>query len=242
MGNKLLINGSLFQGRTDIQSWTTEQQQGGGGVEVNWGEGDIDILSGDNYSITNQTYKVFECSPSCQGLRRGLGYAYPINEGYSISYTRVAYSSFYRYSYYSATITNTETGQSWIFPATNDYYFQAGSVCSNRVAATYNFPRIKVSEGSNFTSYHYKDWQATTLYESFIETTVTTNAGQKSTRRNKPPSVSVLSTDCVLTITYTDGKTQTLTYPECPTVSLVEEEVCDQACILADRINAKLGS
>ncbi|ANV84621.1 hypothetical protein AWQ21_09625 [Picosynechococcus sp. PCC 7003] len=46
---------------------------------------------------------------------------------------------------------------------------------------------------------------------------------------------SVVTGDCLLTITYTDGSTQELTYPECPTVEPLQcLEVSDQGGVLTD--------
>ncbi|WP_152550973.1 hypothetical protein [Picosynechococcus sp. NKBG042902] len=220
----LLINGQPFTGWGEIQSWTTELQSGSG-IEVDWGGGDIDILPGETWGISS--FGLYSVTISAYGGSQTATTPNVISSAGSFGRTALSISQLCaldapiisgnvgtlracdncaRFNISSQWMITTDGG---IARTTSGAYL--GANCNNGI------PSISAVLTSSSTK-------------------VTTNTGATSTRQTTSnPLVSLQPGDCILTITYTDGKTQTLTYPECPTVEPLQcLEVSDQGGVLDD--------
>ncbi|ANV92029.1 hypothetical protein [Picosynechococcus sp. PCC 8807] len=240
MASKLLINGQLFIGRTDIQSFST-QQQGGSGIEVNWGGGDIDVLTGETYQFVDHV----------------------VGGMWEFSLYRAHWSSGASKCQYIKSI-RTLTASSWSNPS-----FGTSQIGSPPPDPVINWEQVTQANTLNQSIWSYvagnndsrcsgtKLWyqrrygsnrrtldtciNAYAFFETKTFPKVLTNTGQTSVRQTGvTPLVRVLGNECNLAITYTDGKTQILTYPECPPVAPFEDEICPQACDKANQILNRL--
>ncbi|ANV90769.1 hypothetical protein [Picosynechococcus sp. PCC 8807] len=240
MASKLLINGQLFYGRSEIQSFST-QQQGGSGIEVNWGGGDIDVLTGETYQFVNHVVGgMWEYSSYRTHWLSGAnkcGYQKAIRTLTATSWAPPTFGTFQAGSpppdpeidWEQATQANTQDQGIWSYTA--------GSTDS-RCDGTKRWQQRR--NGSIVRTLD-TCISAYAFFETRTFPKVLTNTGQTSVRQTGvTPLVRVLGNECNLVITYTDGKTQTLIYSECPTVAPFEDEICPQACDKANQILNRL--
>lgn len=265
MGNKLLINGSIFTGRTDIQSWTTQQQSAG--IRVDWGGGIVDTLSGETWTIQTlydycigplrrwnatafltRTIKAGKTGPTTVTVNTTFDSVNPPTyASYGVNFRPSGLTDYIVEVYANRTgKRNTTPSNTSGTPWYNLNYTTSG-VCDpnsflGRVTQVYTQDRnTQAITGAGCT------FSTTGTIVQAGNTTpigyrVVTDTGAVASRNITPqPSVSLASGDCSLIITYTDGKTQTLTYPTCPTVALIEDELCPQTCSIANQIISTLG-
>lgn len=239
MANKLSIDGVIFVGKSDISSWTPTPIPGG--IKVQWTPSDIEILSGSywyhssfngwqavaDYLFSLNSFPInFYCEPtrntvdlkifnsakySASGVSNSLG-TIVIPSGYRIELTQVAIFV---------------EGQQIRIDAFHKSYCNFGSVFVPNNNQSYQF-------GIGRLDY-------------FISSKrVTSNTGEFSERETTiTPDVSLLAGSCGLVVNYADGsQSPILEFPQCPQdVFLVDDEdqVCQNACNLANSIINKLG-
>ncbi|QCS50309.1 hypothetical protein FEK30_13250 [Picosynechococcus sp. PCC 11901] len=230
----LLINGSPWTAPKEIQSWTPEQQQGG--IRVDWGGGDVDILTGETWESAawieaigsfsqamSSAYNPPECGAiQCKSGTIGFRFFGELSGGLTpIRGNRVS---------------NPYCGNHWYWT-----YENAGVVVSftdwikYSPCDTRNYPEKAWNVGNPGWVQVYMSVGGFSL--SPYGWKITSNTGDSSTRGGHPdpPDVSLLNGDCILTITFVDNTTQDLTYDECPTVEPLQcLEISDQGGVLAD--------
>ena len=251
----LLINGQLQTFSKEIINTSLSGGGSGGGVRVDWGNGDVDILSGETWNVSatrpgawflkTRAYAVFSnvcrCTsflytfaPTVVGLRFNAG---PAGAGSCDPWPVEAIPQ-------TATVasdpniqpTVTFTSSSISLQCTNAGVAQPNNIgtatvtWSNGVTLTANNVPQNPILGPNPTPYY--------LTQTNNTYTVTTNTGQVSQRTQRlRPIIDLLEADpCILTITFDDNTTQEIEYgEECPDVSPIQcLEVTDQGGVLAD--------
>jgi hypothetical protein len=198
VATKLSINGVVFSGRSEIDSWSPQPQSGG--VKVDWGGNDVEILSGESWTIEKRlkltaTGFTARCVP----------------------YPWVAY--FY------APHPSVITIQQPYFGGCRSYYLD---LYADGVAIAYHIYGFRTDAAFQVVGFK-----------------VTANGGATSERETEViPNVSLLMQGCNLTINYTNGSTRALNFEACPQEIFPiedEDQICQEACNLANEISRKLG-
>lgn len=245
MGNKLRINGVTFTGRTDISSWTTQQQPGG--VRVDWGGGDIDILEGETWEVNEGCVIVsFSFQRQNNVLTGSLTFP-PDATNPTVTIFSVARNT---WTFSNCTKNKSRTATGGLISVSSSFTGSllspnchpcVGPVASNCQTSTSIWQSYNKENQRTLGPSQYNPFLSGDITGVSQTITVTTNTGATSSRDNKNPSVTVLTNDCILTINYADGGSSTQTYAECPTVEAVGDEVCPQNCFIADKILGKVG-
>ncbi len=196
------------------------------GIQVDWGNGDIDILTGETWSIsTSQNWKLFttliyDGSYSCSVVNQWYGAA-----GFSRHLGAAGYPPSGKD--WRAKIltegTNQLRGTSAV--QSSDRGWRLGvavrdGVCPNKDGWNTNCWVVD-GNGNRIFSYAYKSNSVT--YRDYVQieisitkTTVTTDTAETSEREDKTPNISVIDGNCAIAITYTDNTTEQIPVDSCP--------------------------
>lgn len=231
MVDKLLINGVVYSPGKEIASFNLSGGGSGGGVRVDWGGGDVVILSGETWQLSSGTSRVTaailmfstrnnltidlvvenQALFSACGVSNSLG-SHTVNTGFEIDLT--GNGRFRRRCVAGNVINITRFHRS--------SYWYATITVNGQFIST-------VGEGAAFA------------IQSFRR--ITTNTGAVSERNTtNEPSVSLQPGNCKLTIFFIDGTTQEIEFgEECPDVKPYEEPDCPLPCAVADSVIRALG-
>lgn len=240
MANKLSIDGVIFQGKSAISSWKTIPLSGG--IKVDWGDDDVEVLGGETWNLSSSTsvervaeylfsYNIFDGEERCvaarnksdllilnptkysqSGIQNTVG-PQIVPEGFRVEFSR-----------YPSTYYQVNAGEDFSVGFFHKHYCGWGGL---RIPASGSLREF--GEGS--------------VDAIIIERIITSNTGATSTRTTSAiPTVALANGGCELAINYVDGTSALLSFPECPTdIFLVEDEVCQNTCNIANSIINKLG-
>ncbi|WP_148293463.1 hypothetical protein [Picosynechococcus sp. NKBG15041c] len=229
----LLINGQLQTFSKEILSTSLSGGSSGGGVRVDWGGGDVDILPGETWgrqtNTSNQTIAT-----------GGLSYNLKLQLSSCQSGSNVVDLSVVNQAALDSSGFVNSTGTMTINPGykvsgggSNPFSLTGpGTItCQRFHKHNCEWGRISLNGGA------FRNAGSATVSGSVTTKTITTNTGASSSRNtNIDPDVSLLPDPCVLTIAFTDNTTKEIEYGEtCPDVSPIQcLEVTDQGGVLAD--------
>lgn len=218
MGDRLVIwgTGNNTEGRylasKDVSGAAIAQS--GGGILVDWGAGDTEVLTGQTWDTSQQdgTHIVSGVSPgSCPSWFKrpsgGGGYACR-----AIPRTGVVLGStvFRNSAPYPSVFTTgfEETDCLPRTPGASNLYYVAGSSNEGNFSYLFTWSNTACSPIFNLVS----------LTPVVLSYTVTTNTGETSTR-NSPasvPSISLIPNSCAIAITFADGTSKEIPLESCP--------------------------
>lgn len=262
MSSRLLINGLVYQARNEISPTSPYSfNQKSSGIEIIWSPTDVEIISGNAFSIEKANFpnqigtrypRLEIYNLSAKQLR-----AYFIPGGiYNKLISPKSYPPLVRYQLKHNTTTAPYTFDCFVLDINNNWVSNgSGSLSSNDssirntnwASGCYShdvsrglFPAPTFSANSVFEIYDpnvVRDNNGATSY-----TRVISNSGVISSRRGDlNPQISIIG-GCELIINLTDGTAITMTFPTCPTVELLPDEICQNACNLADTIISLLSN
>lgn len=231
MAKKLSIDDIIYQGLRDINPnnpYSLNPQSGG--IRVDWGGGDVDILTGETWGIETTS---FPTPSNCLGER------FVALEELSV-YNPLQSCSSYSSRFPNGTIYLIK--KDTIFCISNCTGSLCGSFCNWQKRLFYIRP-----DGTQNAASLLSGWNISGLYipdAGEQKVTVTTNTGVTSSRNTTTsPNVTMQPGGCILTINYLDGSSSQIKFNECPTdIQLVEDcPPCIPSLIsLSDRILGKL--
>lgn len=191
-------------------------------IRVDWGDR-VDLLSGETWTITTGTWRVFSFRNSCSGTCQ--------------TYHSVAYLLKSPYSWSSGSSVNSLCGGVRSFPRVTDgvntYNLRTSrpvtggnsTLCANGASLSQQLPRVKFPG----TAGNSNGVMTPQEIESFLEKTVQTNTGAISKKDTSiDPTVTLLSSDsCSILVTFTDSTTLTIPLTYCPSwVTVVPDKQC----------------
>jgi hypothetical protein len=257
--NKLLINGQVQTFNKQILSWETSPQSGG--IEVDWGGGDKEVLPGESWEQTTLSVPLYIYAKSLnitwsgntiyfspnpfggEGLLVKVATS-PIRNLFVCEYN--GSSNPWRITHYiwGWSFGNENIPASWVFSSfnsiqTNRFTQYLRDPCWFEQALGNNGENIFTASdcptGRNATGSLESpqgDW-VSRIMSSQPVIRITTNTGAISERQTTiPPNVTLLTGSCDLIINFTDSTQQEISFDECPTVESIPG--CTVAIIFAD--------
>lgn len=243
MGSKLLINGLIYSPGKEIVSFEFSGGGSGGGIRVDWGNDDVVLLPGENWSESTflkggrfeySKYRAHWLSGSAKCTYISAVRAVNTTRGQVAAWGSSSSSGYPAYA--DIDWSDLTTTQNQDRDPNANWVYENGSEDTRCSGGLRRRPcrRNGVLIGTLDTCA-----SVSTYFETRIGAyQITSNTGA-STRRETitPPQVSRLPGNCLLTINFTDGTTKELIYGEvCPDVRPIEDELCPGLCSTANQI------
>lgn len=248
MSTQLLINGQIQTFNQPVSSWQPIPQNQ---VQINWGGGDIETISGTSATKSQvaQNIPFVRYRGGCQIYDRFNG-AY-LGE-LPIQFISTQFPSNFRIWHCGVgTEARVSVDITALRPTGLEYFCgQPWSVYYPDTPLTLSYAYGRFTFRSTSSSRTHRDnhsyrflefWsEGSGTYADVVKTVVLSNTGAMSERwGNLNPQITTITSSCILRVTFENGTTQDLNYPTCPTVAWAFN--CPSACTIADRIITLLG-